>query len=102
MSLAAPSISLVTDARDVEADRQHPTKRFRPIAAGVVPEWLAYMLALVLAVAALGISWLATPNLTLVVAIYLLIQLADFFGLKHPAVLDICIVYSGFFIRALA
>ncbi|HVQ51906.1 MAG TPA: decaprenyl-phosphate phosphoribosyltransferase [Mycobacterium sp.] len=102
MSLAASSIYLVNDARDVEADRQHPTKRFRPIAAGVVPEWLAYTLAVVLAVAALGISWLATPNLTLVVAIYLVIQLAYCFGLKHQAVLDICIVSSGFLIRAIA
>src|SRR6201995_5246657 len=40
--LAASSIYLVNDVRDVEADRQHPTKRFRPIAAGIVPEWLAY------------------------------------------------------------
>jgi decaprenyl-phosphate phosphoribosyltransferase len=102
MSLAASSIYLVNDARDVEADRQHPTKRFRPIAAGVVPEWLAYTLAVVLAVAALGISWLATLNLTLVVAIYLVIQLAYCFGLKHQAVLDICIVSSGFLIRAIA
>ncbi len=102
MSLAASSIYLVNDARDVEADRQHPTKRFRPIAAGVVPEWLAYTLAMVLAVAALGISWLATQNLTLVVAIYLVIQLAYCFGLKHQAVLDICIVSSGFLIRAIA
>jgi decaprenyl-phosphate phosphoribosyltransferase len=102
MSLAASSIYLVNDARDVEADREHPTKRFRPIAAGVVPEWLAYTLAAVLAVAALGISWLATPNLTLVVAIYLVIQLAYCFGLKHQAVLDICIVSSGFLIRAIA
>src|SRR4029453_596922 len=39
-SLAAPAGYLLNDARVVEADRQHPTKRFRPIAAGVVPEWL--------------------------------------------------------------
>ena len=37
-SLGASSIYLVNDVRDVEADREHPTKRFRPIAAGVVPE----------------------------------------------------------------
>ncbi len=49
-SLGASSIYLVNDVRDVEADRQHPTKRFRPIAAGVVPEWLAYTMAVVLAV----------------------------------------------------
>ncbi len=42
-SLAASCVYLVNDARDVEADRAHPTKRFRPIAAGVVPEWLAYI-----------------------------------------------------------
>ena len=35
------AIYLVNDVRDVEADRAHPTKRYRPIAAGVVPAWLA-------------------------------------------------------------
>src|SRR6185312_3203233 len=66
-SLAASSIYLVNDARDVEADRAHPTKRYRPIAAGVVPAQLAYC-----------------------------------FGLKHQAVLDICIVSSAYLIRAIA
>ncbi|CMQ73094.1 phosphoribose diphosphate:decaprenyl-phosphate phosphoribosyltransferase [Mycobacterium tuberculosis] len=36
-SLAASAVYLVNDVRDVEADREHPTKRFRPIAAGVCP-----------------------------------------------------------------
>src|SRR6478736_613895 len=101
-SLAASSIYLVNDARDVEADRQHPTKRFRPIAAGVVPEWLAYVLAVVLGAASLAIAWLVTPNLALVTAIYIGIQLAYCFGLKHQPVIDICIVSSGFLIRAIA
>jgi decaprenyl-phosphate phosphoribosyltransferase len=101
-SLAASAVYLVNDARDVEADRAHPTKRFRPIAAGVVPEWLAYALAVVLGVASLAISWMVTPNLTLVMAIYIGIQLAYCFGLKHQPVIDICIVSSGFLIRAIA
>jgi decaprenyl-phosphate phosphoribosyltransferase len=101
-SLGASAVYLVNDARDVDADRQHPTKRFRPIAAGVVPEWLAYTLAVVLAGASLGISWLVTPNLAVVMAIYITIQLAYCFGLKHEAVIDICIVSSGFLIRAIA
>jgi decaprenyl-phosphate phosphoribosyltransferase len=101
-SLAASTIYLVNDARDVEADRAHPTKRFRPIAAGVVPEWLAYSLAVVLGVASLVISWLVTPNLAVVIAVYLAIQLAYCFGLKHQPVIDICIVSSGFLIRAIA
>ena len=101
-SLAASAVYLVNDVRDVEADREHPTKRFRPIAAGLVPEWLAYSLAVVLAVASLSISWLVTPNLALVMAIYLGMQLAYCFGLKHQAVLDICIVSSAYLLRAIA
>jgi decaprenyl-phosphate phosphoribosyltransferase len=100
--LAASCVYLINDARDVEADRAHPTKRFRPIAAGVVPAWLAYVVAVVLGVMSLAGAWLVTPNLALVMAIYIGVQLAYCFGLKHQAVLDICIVSSGFLIRAIA
>ncbi|BBY81414.1 decaprenyl-phosphate phosphoribosyltransferase [Mycolicibacterium pulveris] len=101
-SLAASAVYLINDARDVEADRAHPTKRYRPIAAGVVPEWLAYALAVALVAGSLAISWMVTPNLALVMAIYVGIQLAYCFGLKHQPVIDICIVSSGFLIRAIA
>jgi decaprenyl-phosphate phosphoribosyltransferase len=101
-SLAASSVYLVNDVRDVEADREHPTKRFRPIAAGVVPEWLAYTLAVVLGVASLAIAWWVNPNLALVMAVYIGMQLAYCFGLKHQAVIDICIVSSAYLIRAIA
>ena len=101
-SLAASSIYLINDVRDVDADREHPTKRFRPIAAGVVPEWLAYTLALVLAVASLGLAWWLTPNLAVVMAVYIAMQLGYCFGLKHQAVMDICIVSSAYLLRAIA
>jgi decaprenyl-phosphate phosphoribosyltransferase len=103
-SLAASSIYLVNDVRDVEADREHPTKRYRPIAAGVVPEWLAYTLAVILGAASLAVAWLPLhrPNLAAVMAVYLAMQLAYCFGLKHQAVLDICIVSSAYLLRAIA
>ncbi|OBG29943.1 decaprenyl-phosphate phosphoribosyltransferase [Mycobacterium sp. 852002-51057_SCH5723018] len=101
-SLAASSIYLVNDVRDIDADREHPTKRFRPIAAGVVPEWLAYVLAAVLGVASLAIAWWLTPNLALVMAVYIAMQLGYCFGLKHQAVMDICIVSSAYLLRAIA
>ena len=100
--LAASSIYLINDVRDVEADREHPTKRFRPIAAGVVPEWLAYVVAALLGVVSLVGAWLLTPNLALVIAVYLGMQLAYCFGLKHQAVIDICVVSSAYLIRAIA
>src|SRR6202008_997386 len=79
---------LVNDGRDVEADLEHPTKRFRPIAAGVVPEWLAYTLSLVLGVASLAIAWLLTPNLALVMAVYIGMQPGDGARPTHQAVMD--------------
>jgi decaprenyl-phosphate phosphoribosyltransferase len=100
--MAASSIYLINDARDVEADREHPTKQFRPIAAGVLPVGMAYGIAVALAAGCLAISWWVTPHLALVMAVYLVIQLAYCFGLKHQAVLDICILSSGFLIRAIA
>lgn len=100
--LAASSIYLINDALDVEADRAHPTKRFRPIAAGVVPQGLAYGLAIVLIAASIGIAYLANWQTSLVIAIYIAIQLGYCFGLKHQAVIDICIVSSGFLLRAIA
>ena len=100
--LAASSIYLVNDAMDVESDRNHPTKRFRPIAAGVVPVPLAYGLAAVLLAASIGISFLANWQTAVVIAIYLVIQLGYCFGLKNQAVIDICIVSSGFLLRAIA
>jgi len=100
--LVASSVYLINDALDVEADRNHPTKRFRPIAAGVVPVPLAFGLAVVLAAASIGVSFLANWQLAVVIGVYLVIQLGYCFGLKHEPVIDICIVSSGFLLRAIA
>lgn len=100
--MAASGIYLVNDAMDVEADRAHPTKRFRPIAAGVLPVQLAYAMAVVLLGGSIALSFLANWNLAVVMAVYIGVQLAYCFGLKHQAVLDICIVSSGFLLRAIA
>ncbi|MDG3014196.1 decaprenyl-phosphate phosphoribosyltransferase [Speluncibacter jeojiensis] len=100
--MAASSIYLINDARDVEADRAHPIKRYRPIAAGVLPVTVAYAAAAILIIAAIGLSFLANYELAVVTAVYIAVQLAYCFGLKHQAVLDICIVSSGFLLRAMA
>lgn len=102
--LAASSIYLINDARDVEADRAHPTKRFRPIAAGVLPVGLAYAMSVVLIIAAIGGSLLASSgtNLAIVVAVYIALQLGYCFGWKHQPVIDIALVSSGFMLRAMA
>ena len=102
--LAASSIYLINDARDVEADRAHPTKRFRPIAAGVLPVSMAYIMAVALIIGSIAVSWFAPegPGLAIVVAVYIALQLGYCFGLKHQPVIDIALVSSGFMLRAMA
>jgi decaprenyl-phosphate phosphoribosyltransferase len=101
-SIAASGIYLFNDANDVVADRAHPTKRNRPIAAGIVPVPLAMTVAVVLLLGALALSAFASWGLLAVIAVYIAVQLAYCFGLKHQPVLDICIVASGFLLRAVA
>ncbi|WP_010120671.1 decaprenyl-phosphate phosphoribosyltransferase [Corynebacterium nuruki] len=102
--LGASSIYLINDARDVEADRAHPTKRFRPIAAGMLPVGLAYAMAVVLIIAAVGLSFLSTSGygLAIVIAVYIALQLGYCFGWKHQPVIDIALVSSGFMLRTMA
>jgi decaprenyl-phosphate phosphoribosyltransferase len=99
--LAASGVYFVNDAMDVEADRAHPTKRNRPIAAGTVPIQLAYIVSVVLFLGALAVSIVASWPLVLVIGIYIAVQLGYCFGLKHQTVIDLCIVASGFLMRSI-
>lgn len=100
--LAASAVYLINDAIDVAADRAHPTKRNRPIAAGVVPIPVAYVGSAVLFLAALGVAFLAGWPLAVVIAVYAAAQLGYCLGLKHQPVIDLCIVASGFLLRSIA
>jgi len=101
-SLAASAVYLVNDAIDVESDRAHPKKRFRPIAAGIVPVPAAYAAAAVLAAASIAVALTTGWPLALLLAIYIVVQLGYCFGLKHQPVVDLCIVASGFLLRSMA
>jgi decaprenyl-phosphate phosphoribosyltransferase len=98
--LAAAGTYYVNDARDVEADRLHPTKQFRPIALGVVPVPLAFVLGGLLLVAAIGLSFAASPELAATVAGYVAITTLYSNWLKHIAVVDLVAVAAGFVLRA--
>ncbi|WP_432486786.1 decaprenyl-phosphate phosphoribosyltransferase [Kineococcus sp. SYSU DK018] len=100
--VVASAVYLVNDAKDVEADRAHPKKRFRPIAAGVVSPGAAYATAVVLFAVGLVGSALWDWDLLVVMAVYAAIQLAYCFGMKHEPVVELASVASGFLLRALA
>lgn len=100
--LAASGTYLLNDARDVESDRQHPTKRNRPIAAGTVPVGLAYGLAVVLIVGAVALGFFVDRNLGFTLLAYLALTTAYSYKLKQMPVYDIVAVAAGFVLRAVA
>lgn len=101
--LAACAIYYLNDTLDVAADRAHPDKCDRPVAAGVVPVRLAWVMSLGCASAALVVAGACTTGSAfLVVAIYLLLNVAYCSRLKHVIVVDLALVSSGFLLRAMA
>ena len=100
--VVASAVYLVNDAKDVESDRAHPKKRFRPIAAGIVSPGAAYACAVALFALGLAGSALWDLDLLVVMAVYAAIQLAYCFGMKHEPVVELASVASGFLLRALA
>jgi decaprenyl-phosphate phosphoribosyltransferase len=100
---AASAVYLVNDARDAEADRAHPDKCRRPVAAGVVPVPAAYAVGTLLAVAAMVGAFLACNTATAaLLAAYVVMQLAYCLSLKHILVVDLVVVAVGFLMRAMA
>ncbi len=95
-------VYLVNDVIDREADRQHPLKRLRPVAAGHLSPALALGAAVVLTALSLGVSaWLGTAFL-LHAGAYLLLQVAYSLGLKRQVILDVLAIAMGFVLRASA
>jgi decaprenyl-phosphate phosphoribosyltransferase len=101
--VAASGTYFLNDSLDAAADRAHPTKRFRPIAAGVVSERLGLVIGVVLLVASFFLaSLVAGWPLSLVMIVYGLINTFYCLGLKNEPILDLVCVSSGFVLRAIA
>jgi len=101
--LAATGTYFLNDTVDAAADRFHPTKRLRPVAAGEVRAPVAIAVGSGLLVASVGLAWwLASGRLALVIAIYGLVSTAYSLRLKHEPVIDLACVSSGFVLRAIA
>lgn len=95
------AIYFINDIRDVEKDRNHPTKCNRPIAAGKIPIRSAIICAVALILLAILFNSLCfNPFATVLLMLYFLLNLGYSFGLKNVPLLDITILAAGFLIRA--
>jgi len=96
------AVYLLNDVRDVEADRAHPVKKRRAIAAGELAPGTALAVAAVLAAGALSGAFALSFGFGLVAVGYLLLNLAYSLGLKRVVILDVMMVAAGFLLRAIA
>lgn len=102
-SLSASGVYLINDVLDVEADRLHPRKRFRPIAAGEVAKSTAVVTGTILLIVSPVLALVTGRwQLAILMVVYELLQLAYCLWLKHIAVVDLAVVASGFLLRAVA
>ncbi|SDT22195.1 decaprenyl-phosphate phosphoribosyltransferase [Friedmanniella luteola] len=100
--LISATVYLINDVRDVEEDRLHPRKRFRPIAAGELRPSTALLLAAVTGVLGFAVGFWTSGALGLTLAVYLVVQVLYSAFLKHLPVVDLAVVASGFLLRAIA
>jgi 4-hydroxybenzoate polyprenyltransferase len=100
--LISSAVYLLNDISDVEADRKHPDKKYRPIASGQLPLNVAGIAALILILVSLSTAYLLEPALTIILAVYLGVNLLYSNWLKHVPILDVLIISAGFVLRVAA
>lgn len=101
-SLCASAVYLLNDLLDLDADRRHPSKRFRPFASGDLSLSVGFMMVPLLLVFGLGLAaWLSASFLG-VVLLYLLLTTAYSCQLKQVALLDVFILASLYTLRLIA
>lgn len=100
--LLSSGVYLINDVRDAPSDRQHPVKRFRPVASGALSPGMALAAATVLLLLGLGGAFALAREYGKVAAGYVALQLAYSLALKHISLLDVFIIAAGFVLRAIA
>ncbi|ANA83065.1 decaprenyl-phosphate phosphoribosyltransferase [Paenibacillus glucanolyticus] len=102
LSFVSGCVYIVNDYADREADRNHPVKKYRPMASGALPPKLALVFGALLLAASLAVSYVLNPLFTGLLLLYFAMNVAYSFRLKHVVIIDIMIIAAGFVLRAIA
>ncbi len=101
--LAASGVYILNDLLDLENDRQHPHKRSRPLAAGLLPIPIALVTAVLAVAASLAIAGALLPHLFVgMLLLYLITTMAYSFVLKRIAILDVFVLAGLYTLRVVA
>jgi len=97
--LISSSVYIFNDLADIEADRQHPKKKSRPIASGELPVKAAWAFGILLVAFTLTAGYFLAPAFAAVMAAYFLIFLFYSKWLKHFPIIDVMTLAAGFVLR---
>lgn len=98
-SITASAVYVFNDFFDIKNDRQHPEKKHRPLASGVISKKQAIFLMLLLLSIGLATVSMVSSEATVIFIGYLLMNVAYSIRLKQIALIDVCIVAIGFVLR---
>jgi 4-hydroxybenzoate polyprenyltransferase len=102
LSLGASSVYLFNDIADLDQDRQHPTKRYRPLASGALPVRIGRIAAVIFFVLSLGLGFALNRWFGVILLIYLIMNLLYSVWLKHIPIIDVLVLATGFVLRVAA
>lgn len=99
--LISSAIYIVNDIKDIEKDKNHPTKCKRPLASGEVSIRCAVLLMVLLMLGGATLHLLTRSHWSswAILGAYVLLNVGYSFGLKNIPIIDICILVSGFLLR---
>ena len=100
--LVSGAVYLINDLVDIEKDRQHPTKRYRPLPSGELDPIAAMVAAAVIPLVCIPVAILFHRAMGLVLLAYLLLQLFYSFFLKNMVIIDVMTIAAGFVLRVAA
>jgi len=100
--LVAGSVYLMNDLRDLDADQEHPVKRYRPLAAGLITPQLIKVTVAILLPPALLFGYFVGEWFLFTLLCYLTVQALYNYRLKEVVILDVFCISAGFFLRVIA
>ncbi|WP_026080970.1 decaprenyl-phosphate phosphoribosyltransferase [Paenibacillus sp. PAMC 26794] len=101
-SLVAGCVYILNDFVDRDRDRQHPVKKYRPMASGQVNPSHALLFGIILLILSVGTAFMMNPLFGVLCIVYFLLNVSYSFVLKHLVILDMMTIAAGFVLRAIA
>ena len=100
--LVSSTIYIINDLIDIEKDRQHPTKRKRPLPSGKLSPKVAIAAAIVIPLICIPSAFAFSVPLGLLLSLYLVLMIVYSFYLKHIVIIDVMTIAAGFVLRVAA